>query len=173
MDCDFLLLPGGGDLEPWRYGQENTVSDGLEPERDRAELELIEQFLILRKPIFGVCRGMQVINVFFGGSLTQDIQGHKTVDGIDRYHKVKSTASLLRNLCGESCIVNSAHHQAVDGIGTGLEAVQWTADGTIEAICHRSLPIWGVQWHPERLNTPIGKQVIWTAVWLDRNYRKF
>lgn len=162
-DCDFLLLPGGGDLEPQRYGQENTASYGLEPERDRVELELIDRFVALRRPIFGVCRGMQVINVFFGGTLIQDIQGHRAVDGSDRYHRVKSSASPLRDLCGESCIVNSAHHQAVDQIGTGLEAVQWTADGTIEALCHRSLPIWGVQWHPERLDTTIGNRVIWTA----------
>ena len=172
-DCDFLLLPGGGDLEPGRYGQVNTASYGLEPERDRVELELIDRFAALRKPIFGVCRGLQVINVFFGGSLIQDIQGHRAVDGIDRCHRVRSSVSPLRDLCGESCIVNSAHHQAVDRIGTGLEAVQWTADGTIEALCHRSLTIWGVQWHPERLNTPVGKRVIWAAIRLDGNKRKF
>lgn len=164
--CDFLLLPGGGDLEPWRYGQENTASHGLEPERDSAELELIDRFVTLRKPVFGVCRGMQTINVFFGGTLIQDMQGHSTVKGSDRYHKVRTAVSPLGDLCGEAPIVNSAHHQAVDRLGTGLQAVQWAPDGIVEAVCHRSLPVWAVQWHPERLDTPMGKRVIRAAVWM-------
>ena len=164
--CDFLLLPGGGDLEPWRYGQENTASHGLEPERDSAELELIDRFVTLRKPVLGVCRGMQTINVFFGGTLIQDMRGHNAADGSDRYHWVRTAASPIRDLCGERCIVNSAHHQAVDRLGTGLQAVQWAPDGIVEAVCHRSLPVWAVQWHPERLDTPVGKRVIRAAVWM-------
>ena len=70
--CAALLLPGGGDLEPWRYGQKNTASRGLEPERDAAELALMEYFTTLRRPVLGICRGLQTVNVFFGGTL-QDV----------------------------------------------------------------------------------------------------
>lgn len=149
--CGALLLPGGGDLEPWRYGQANTASRGLEPERDAAELALLERFTALEKPVLGICRGHQTINVFFGGTLVQDLPGHSAAGGIDRLHFVRTAPSPLRRLYGEQCVVNSAHHQAVDRLGSGLQATQWAPDGTVEALCHRSLPVWGVQWHPERV----------------------
>lgn len=163
--CDFLLLPGGGDLEPWRYGQHNTASLGLEPERDTAELALIERFLSWGKPVFGVCRGMQTLNVYFGGTLFQDISGHSATDGRDGQHEVR-TVGPLKALCGERSVVNSAHHQAVDRLGTELEAVQWAPDGIVEALCHKSLPVWGVQWHPERLGTAVSQRVIGAALCL-------
>lgn len=149
--CDALFLPGGGDLEPWRYGRPNTASRGLEPERDTAELALLEQFATAGKPVLGVCRGLQVINVFFGGTLIQDLPGHSAMGGIDRLHFARAVPSPLGALCGRSMIVNSAHHQAVERLGTNLLAVQWAPDGTVEALCHRTLPVWAVQWHPERL----------------------
>jgi len=158
-DCDALLLPGGGDVEPWRYGQKNTASRHLEPERDQAELELLARFTVLKKPILGICRGIQTINVFFGGTLCQDIPGHCCFDGIDRLHTVHTALSAFRDFCGETCIVNSAHHQTVDVLGSGLQAVQWAPDGTIEAVCHKTLPVWGVQWHPERLPGETGRQL--------------
>lgn len=151
---DALLLPGGGDLEPWRYGQENTASRGLEPERDGAELRLIQEFVSAGKPVLGVCRGLQVINVFFGGTLAQDIPGHSAWEDGDRLHAVRTAPSPLRDLLGERAEVNSAHHQAADRLGRGLRAVQWAEDGVVEALCHRRLPVWAVQWHPERLGDP-------------------
>lgn len=154
--CDALLLPGGGDLEPWRYGQFNTASRGLEPDRDAAEFALLDYFSVVKKPVLGICRGLQTINVYFGGALRQDIPGHSAADGIDRIHTVRTAPSFLSGLCGDSCVVNSAHHQAAERLGHGLFAVQWAPDGVVEAVCHQSLPVWGVQWHPERLgpNTP-------------------
>jgi len=148
---DALLLPGGGDLEPWRYGQENTASRGLEPERDEAELTLLAEFTGAGKPVLGICRGLQTVNVFFGGTLLQDIPGHGAVDGADRLHGVRTAPSPLLAACGEHVLVNSAHHQAADRLGGGLQAAQWTSDGVVEALWHRSLPVWAVQWHPERL----------------------
>lgn len=109
--CDALLLPGGGDLEPWRYGEANTASRNLDPVRDQQEYLLMQQFAVLRRPILGICRGLQTINVYFGGSLLQDIPGHSTVGDIDRLHRVRTVPSLLRELYGEEGIVNSAHHQ--------------------------------------------------------------
>lgn len=152
---DALLLPGGGDLEPWRYGQENTASRGLEPERDEAELRLLQEFTALGKPVLGVCRGLQTINVFFGGTLAQDVPGHGAWEEGDRLHGVRTAPSPLRPLWGERMTVNSAHHQAADRLGSGLRAVQWTGDGVVEALCHERLPVWAVQWHPERLGDRI------------------
>ena len=149
--CGALLLPGGGDIEPRRYGQRNTASVGLEPMRDARELALIQQFTLRKKPILGICRGLQCINVAFGGTLLQDIPGHSAAGGIDRLHAVRCAPSPLRELYGERHIVNSAHHQAIDCPGSGLVPVQWSPDGVIEAVCHRSLPVLAVQWHPERL----------------------
>jgi len=157
---DALLLPGGGDLEPWRYGQENAASCCLEPERDEAELALLAEFTAAGKPVLGICRGLQVINVFFGGTLLQDIPGHGSVNGADRLHGVRTAPSPLLAPCGEYTLVNSAHHQAVDRLGSGLRAVQWSSDGVAEALCHRSLPVWAVQWHPERLEgTEVGERL--------------
>lgn len=150
-ECDGLLLPGGGDLEPWRYGQSNTASRGLEPERDRAELALLDRFTAAGRPVLGICRGLQTINVFFGGTLLQDLPGHNAVGGQDRLHAVHTAPFGFGRLWGERPIVNSAHHQAADRLGAGLRAVQWTPDGIVEAVAHRSLPVWAVQWHPERL----------------------
>ncbi len=158
---DALLLPGGGDLEPWRYGQENTASRSLEPERDRAELALLEDFTAAGKPVLGVCRGLQTVNVFFGGTLAQDVPGHGALEGRDRLHAVRTAPSALLPFLGEKALVNSAHHQAADRLGTGLRAVQWAADGVVEALCHRRLPVWGVQWHPERLEaSPAGRDLL-------------
>lgn len=156
--CDGLLLPGGGDLEPWRYEQGNTASRGLEPERDRAELDLLGQFTAAGRPVLGICRGLQTVNVFFGGTLIQDLPGHRAVGERDRLHVVSTAPDPLGRLWGKRPVVNSAHHQAVDRLGEGLRAVQWAPDGTVEALVHRTLPVWAVQWHPERLTGALAVQ---------------
>lgn len=150
---DALLLPGGGDLEPWRYGQKNTASRNLEPQRDAAELALLAAFTEAGKPVLGICRGLQVVNVFFGGTLAQDIPGHSALETGDRLHGVRTAPSPLGALLAGQTEVNSAHHQAADRLGSGLLAFQWAEDGVVEALCHRRLPVWAVQWHPERLET--------------------
>lgn len=151
---DAVLLPGGGDLEPWRYGQENTACREMEPERDAAEFALLEQCVAARTPVLGICRGLQTVNVFFGGTLLQDIPNHSASNGTDGRHWARNApASFLWELFGERMEVNSAHHQAAGELGQGLEAVQWAEDGTIEALFHTTLPIWAVQWHPERFGS--------------------
>lgn len=151
QNCGGLLLPGGGDLEPWRYGEGNTASRGLEPERDAAELILLDRFAAAGRPVLGVCRGMQTINVWLGGTLIQDLPGHSAVNGRDSFHAVRTEPGFVEKACGPLSAVNSAHHQAVRRLGRGLRATQLAEDGTIEAVEYREGPVWGVQWHPERL----------------------
>lgn len=149
--CQGLLLPGGGDLEPWRYGCGNTASRDLDPARDARELALLDEFAATGRPVLGICRGLQLINVGFGGTLIQDLPGHSAWQRIDRLHWVQTAPGPFREWAGPGAVVNSAHHQAADRLGSGLAAVQWAPDGTVEALCHRARPIWAVQWHPERL----------------------
>lgn len=133
LDCDALLLPGGGDI----------LGD-----LDATDTFLIQSFAGSGRPILGICRGMQALNVYFGGTLFARIPGHQSPEG-DLIHPTQ-TAGVMRELWGPSACVTSNHHQAVERLGTDLEVVQWARDGVIEAIVHKKLPIWGVQWHPER-----------------------
>ncbi len=149
-----LLLPGGWDLDPRLYGQENRGSEGIDGERDAAELRAVERFLSLGRPILGICRGAQLLNVAFGGTLIQHMENHDRIHGEDRYHATRTEDPLLRELYGETFVVNSSHHQAADRLGNGLRAVQWAEDGVVEALRHETLPVFAVQWHPERLRTP-------------------
>lgn len=152
--CGGLLLPGGGDLDPACYGQSNVSSGRPEALRDAVELALLEHFAVRGLPVLGICRGLQVINVYFGGTLIQDLPGHSAATR-DRLHAVDTAAGTFGRLWRERVIVNSAHHQAADRLGSGLRVVQWAPDGTVEALVHGSLPIWAVQWHPERLTGPL------------------
>lgn len=152
--CAGLLLPGGGDIHPRLYGQEIAGSRGIDEERDQRESEVFRRFLALGRPIFGICRGAQLINVLLGGTLLQDIPGHSRAEGADRLHGSHTVDPLLGSVYCERFVINSAHHQAIDRLGEGLSAVQWADDGTVEAIRHETLPIFAVQWHPERLREP-------------------
>ncbi len=162
--CDALLLPGGGDVNPALYGQENIASDRIDDERDRRESELFRLFLQRGLPIFGVCRGAQMINVLLGGTLHQDIPGHRQDGNDELRHGSRTVDPLLLSLYGERFVVNSTHHQAIDRLGEGLRAVQWADDGTVEAIRHETLPIFAVQWHPERHHEPIEGWRLFEAV---------
>lgn len=150
--CQGLLLPGGGDLDPALYGQGPRGSLPPDRLRDARELSLVKKFVAGGKPIFGVCRGLQLLNVFFGGTLIQDLPGHRQIDGMDQFHPVRPEPfSPLREQYGASFLVNSAHHQAVGCPGSGLRISARAADGVIEALWHETMPVFGVQWHPERL----------------------
>jgi len=150
--CAGLLLPGGGDLDPALYGQPNRGSAPPEPALDALEQVLLRRFTAGRRPVLGICRGCQAINVFYGGTLHQDIPGHSRAEGRDRLHPVTAAdGSLSRRLFGPWFTVNSAHHQAVDRLGKGLAEEAWAEDGVVEALRHEALPVWGLQWHPERL----------------------
>lgn len=151
---DGLLLPGGGDICPIFYHRKNRGSTNICISEDIVQLLLFHRFMEQKKPILGICKGMQIINVALGGTLIQalpTVSSHAWHNG-DSYHPTTITpGSLLFSLYGRYMITGSAHHQAVCTPGCGLLATQHAHDGVIEGIEHESLPILGVQWHPERL----------------------
>jgi putative glutamine amidotransferase len=160
---DGLLLSGGGDIDPQRYGQEQAPQvAGVDPERDRSELALVRDALQVGKPILAICRGIQVLNVALGGTLHQDIASeipralrHRPAAGEDRdapTHLVEISAGsrLASILGGTQARVNSFHHQAVCDPGRELVVTARAPDGVIEGLEHRTHAFCvGVQWHPE------------------------
>lgn len=151
-DACALLLPGGGDLLPKYYGQEDLgLCQNPDPDRDERELELCARFLAEKRPILGICRGAQVLAAALGGTLLQDLPDHGALlNGGDRIHETR-TADVLTGLYGPVCAVNSAHHQAVDRLPEHCRILQLSCDGVVEAFAHETLPVLAVQWHPERL----------------------
>ena len=159
--ADGILFTGSNcDITPELYGQENHGSMSCVASLDEMELALFEAFRSVGKPIFGICRGIQLINVALGGTLVQDIPQeipnltvHSAVYRKETiYHPVTAAKdSVLGSLFGREFLTNSYHHQAVLACGAGLRATVSTEEGIIEAIEHESEPILGVQWHPERM----------------------
>ena len=157
-DCSGLLLPGGGDIDPALYGQENTgESYNIDRERDEKELELIRAFSVTHRPILGICKGIQILNVAFGGDLIQHLDTSKAHrwDGQtgDQIHEITAhPGSFLSALYGERFFVNSAHHQGVGKIAAGLTLSAEAGDGVVEALEAPEKQIYTVQWHPERMS---------------------
>lgn len=117
-ECDGLLLPGGGDIDPARYGQLPAGSEAPDLQRDAAELELVSRFLAWGKPMLGICRGVQLLNVALGGNLIQDLPTvsyhRRDPERGDRVHTVSAgEGTFLSSLYGREFAVNSAHHQAL------------------------------------------------------------
>lgn len=153
-ECDGLLLPGGGDISPCFYNSAERLCSGVDLKRDCAEQYLIAIFLRQNKPIMGVCRGMQMLNVYFRGTLEQKIKRADMhyATGSDVYHPIfNNKGSFIYELFGETCTVNSAHKQAVKIIGSGLKICARAPDGTIEALQNPNKKIVAVQFHPERM----------------------
>jgi len=154
---DGLLLPGGADIDPGRYGAESETDDfPPEPARDEQELALVNQAYELAVPILGICRGLQIINVRAGGTLHQDVTPHAGFDHptTTEWHTVTfESGSVLGGIYGTERPVNSLHHQTIDRIGDGLRVSARSPEGSIEGIEHTDLPIVAVQWHPEMLPT--------------------
>lgn len=155
--CDGLLLPGGDDIDPSRYGAERHEKCGVSSAlRDGAEWKMLEAFLPTGKPILGICRGCQFLNVYLGGTLHQHIEGHSDFKArAKNRHKawIQTETKLSMLLPSSEIGVNSLHHQAVDGLGTGLTVSARAEDGTVEAIELTGHPFCvAVQWHPEHLS---------------------
>ncbi|MER5212748.1 gamma-glutamyl-gamma-aminobutyrate hydrolase family protein [Streptomyces sp. NPDC002838] len=149
---DGLVIAGGPDVEPVRYGAETDPRTGPPARaRDAWELALVDAALTAGVPLLGVCRGMQLLNVALGGTLTQHIEGHAEVPGVFGRHLVKPVpGTSYADVVPEETSVPTFHHQAVDRLGTGLVPSAYAADGTVEAV-ELPGPRWvvGVQWHPE------------------------
>ena len=149
---DGLLIPGGDDLDPSYYNEERLPEVKLvSKERSGFEIALLKEMMKLRKPVLGICYGMQLINAAFGGTLYQDIESqlkvainHKT-----DYHIIVITEN--RFLREGRFSVNSTHHQAIKEPGSGLSIIARSPDNLIEAFCREDYPfLIGIQWHPER-----------------------
>lgn len=153
---DGLVLCGGGDVAPGLYGQENRGSQPPDPLRDESELALVRAWLDAGKPILGICRGAQVLNVALEGTLIQDLPApllpFHVWEERDKVHPVHSLpGSLLHRLYGPLFSVNSAHHQAADRPGRGLAVTARSEGGVAEALELPGRPVLGVQFHPERM----------------------
>lgn len=153
-EFDGLLLPGGADIDPARYGQPLCGSAGIDPQLDEAQFAILDAFLKTGKPVLGICKGHQILNVYFGGDLIQDLKNsvpHRA-DPEDKVHLTHAAPdSWLARLYGVDFATNSSHHQAVGRVAPGFHVIQRSDDGVIEAIAHDSRPILSVQWHPERM----------------------
>jgi len=160
---DGLLLSGGDDVDPACYGEAQAWACGsISPLRDGFELTICREVLRLGKPILGICRGIQLLNVALGGTLYQDLASEVKDSIAHRQHQRSIYAShpvaieegsLLHKVTGTTALrVNSLHHQALKEPGDGLRVSAAAPDGVIEAVEHERLPFCiGVQWHPERL----------------------
>jgi putative glutamine amidotransferase len=161
---DALVLAGGPDVDPARYGQEpDERTDRPRVQRDEAELRLLNAALETGTPVLGVCRGMQLLNIALGGTLNQhlpDDLGHTdhrpTADSYGLVDVTVSAASRLAGIIGEQVGVRCHHHQGIDRLGAGLAAVAWAGDGSVEAVERSGAGfVLGVQWHPEQDATDV------------------
>ena len=157
--CDGFLFTGGQDVTPELYGMRDATGTIVpSPERDRLETLLLEKALEADKAVLGICRGLQFINVFLGGTLWQDLPSQHPSDIVHRQgkpygvptHKVLLDGDLKTLLGKDILEVNTLHHQAVKDLADGLTPMAVAPDGLIEAA---QMPgtrfVWAVQWHPE------------------------
>lgn len=160
---DGLLAPGGPDVDPELYHEKTLPECGKYIRyEDEYDMELIREAVKQGKPVFAICRGMQVVNVLYGGTLYQDIpsqvgtemQHHRIVKDLEIYHEANlEPDSYLAKVLGEwkSIKVNSSHHQSVKDLAPGFKIVGRAPDGIVEAMENKDGSILCVQWHPERM----------------------
>ncbi len=160
---DGLCLQGGTDIAPNRYGEEVLNNWNGDSIRDHYEWEIVDWFINKNKPVIGFCRGLQFLNVYFGGTLFQDIPSqtnhkeiHRDYDAYDQHtHIIQLNKKVFWEKIGISQdigLVNSLHHQGIKKLGSDLEVLATSVDGLIEAFYWKKVSpgkVMGVQWHPE------------------------
>lgn len=162
--ADGFLFSGGADIEPSRYGEETKPTcEEIQYIRDEFEFEMLSKVLETNKPILAICRGSQLINVKFGGTLYQDLPSENPSEVAHRIVAEKNSSTFhtvrivegtpLYALVGKGSIfTNSFHHQAIKTLGKGLSIMATAEDGVIEAVCSTDREyLQAYQWHPERL----------------------
>jgi len=166
--CDGLVLTGGGDIHPKYFGHPDWMNKkeelklDVDEERDAFEMIIIDNAVKNNMPILGICRGMQITNVYFKGTLIPDINEasanlHSKKSGVDINHAINiEVNSVLSKIVGcNAGIVNSAHHQAIHQVGEGLKHSAITVDGIVEALEWKTPDkkpfLMLIQWHPERM----------------------
>jgi putative glutamine amidotransferase len=174
--CNGIILSGGEDVHPKFYGKPEYL-EMLDPadiieKRDEFELEVIDAAMKMKLPVLGICRGLQIANVFFKGTLIPDIpsigkSGHAKEEGYDQTHTVLAkSGSALQSIASGKGTVNSAHHQSADKIGMELKVNATSEDGIVEGLEWKSPEgkpfLLLVQWHPERMkeqDSPFSKNI--------------
>ena len=152
---DALIIPGGGDVHPKIWGGKvHPAAGSFHPAKDRFQVKAIQKFAKADKPVMGICRGEQLVNVAFGGTMIQNLYPKSKHPTYERgFHKVKMVrGSWVYDVYGPHKKVYFYHHQGVAKLGKGIRATAWSTDHKykhIEAIEHETLPIYGVQWHPD------------------------
>ncbi|WP_312335735.1 gamma-glutamyl-gamma-aminobutyrate hydrolase family protein [Sphingobacterium sp.] len=168
---DGIILQGGSDIAPQHYGEKPIGSWRGDPYRDQYELKILDYAIKHHKPVLGICRGFQLMNVYFGGTLYQDIASQLPHAGLHRsaslYDKINhpihiEQGTLFDRLYGHvlNPLVNTVHHQAIKDLGRDLEVYARSEDGFVEAFGYsKEVPgkVMGVQWHPEFSQTQAGK----------------
>lgn len=176
-DCSGLILSGGIDIYPEIYCDWDTkeTKGTYNPERDGFELKLLERAIDRKIPVLAICRGLQLVNVYFRGSLIFDLEeirkvNHKKISKTEnRLHKINivDNTILYEIIKSDEIVVNTSHHQAIDRLGEGLMINSKSDDGITEGIEYADKSdknfLLGIQWHPERfkdLNSPASKNIL-------------
>ena len=172
-EADGVVLPGGSDIDPALYNSypQKNLGD-ISPKRDRWELKILKLAMEMKKPILGICRGFQLINIYYGGSLKVDVCGNNHESKIPhmalmvpKYYKthkleLKEGSRLAQIFKKKEIEVNSYHHQAVDKVGDDLKVSAVAPDGFVEGIEDPNYPyLVGVQWHPEMMSAEYPEQL--------------
>lgn len=151
--CDGFLVTGGTDIDPILYNQTNEdgISKGIDARLDTIDQLVVQYAYSQRRPLLGICRGHQAINVFLGGSLYQDLEektpNHQKIPSGQQVTLIGG--SIFKEILPSSFAINSYHHQAIKDLAPGFIVAAISDDDVIEAVEHTTHPIIGVQWHPE------------------------